>query len=337
MIAVVIDMGWQNYYAQSPYFNLLRSSTPGVLVFVVDGNPKVSDPAANEAIRGCDAIVTSAGLERFFADYEDGPRLSIGDDMHRFDSTGLESLREEVRSCDYYLTAYSLSRTQTDHPYLYLSGWEQRRKLIFYPHCAPAHVQTSPPAHLNSQAAISGEISLVYPIRQKMLEYGGPMVHRIEWKSKVREDYFQELSHWRIGLTCNSWLDYTVAKYYEIPFVGSLLMAPLAFDSLERELLGFRDGENMIAIDDQDFSGDSSSSSNPFRRKLHMAFEMAQDSIVAEAGQALVRSRHTVDSRLRYILGLVDRIRRGGFTLDDQFGIFRQASDLTPAAESESF
>jgi len=329
MYGMVIDPGWREYYANSPYNNLLNSSHGNFQFFEVSRNQGQSDPEEFEKILACDGLVVSTGLEVNLRPIFDGPILSIGDDMHRFDEEGLGALVNEVRGCDFYLTPYSLTRTQTEYPYHYLPGWMKATRLILYPNCAPSpHLRPRPPSTQRPRGFLTGQVSQPYPLRMKIREHGADLLEELPFRAALGQDYFHLLSEYAVGLTCNLWLDSTVAKYYEIPWAGSLLMAPLPFDALERQLLGFRDGINMVAISEMDFSP------NPevFRSKLREALEDGSMASVRDAGTRLVLEHHTVESRLIYLERLLDAICAGAFHVDDQFDIFASTPPVVDAA-----
>jgi hypothetical protein len=64
------------------------------------------------------------------------------------------------------------------------------------------------------------------------------------------EAYARELSKYRCAVTCSSVIDYTVAKYMELPAAGCLL---LATHTPDLHLLGFEDGVNYLRVDESTF------------------------------------------------------------------------------------
>lgn len=326
-LGLVIDKAWGDYYAMSPYRNLLDSSGYGMKTFHVSKDIRNSDPDAWDEILSCDGLAVSVGLEQVLRDSFDGPILSIGDDIHRFDKAGMDVLLTEIQSCDLFLTPYALARPYAEHPYWYLPADIKSSRLAIYPNCAPAGDLSESRAQ-ERRALLTGRVNKVYPVRECMLEVGANLVEQLEFKELLGEAYFQEVGRYRIGLTCNSWLDSTVAKYYEIPWAGSLLMAPLPKDPLERTLLGFEDSVNMLAVAASDFERGGSK----FRAKLNWALSSEEADQIQLAGRDLVREMHTVRSRIQYLIALLMRILDGGFHVDDQFDIFMRASPIRQPA-----
>ncbi|GAA0182700.1 hypothetical protein SH2C18_50320 [Clostridium sediminicola] len=66
----------------------------------------------------------------------------------------------------------------------------------------------------------------------------------------INENYAKELNRSKISFTCGSILEYPVAKYFEILGCRTLLLAKPNKDILE---LGFQDGVNFVACDENDF------------------------------------------------------------------------------------
>jgi spore maturation protein CgeB len=84
---------------------------------------------------------------------------------------------------------------------------------------------------------------------------------------------------------------FTVMKYFEIPACGTLLFAEPT-DAMAA--LGFRDGENWVAVTAADF-----------RERFHYYLRQVPEETVArisQAGRQLIASRHTWDVRAAEIL-----------------------------------
>lgn len=92
--------------------------------------------------------------------------------------------------------------------------------------------------------------------------------------------YARALSRYRAGVTCSLVLGYVVAKYFELPAAGCLLLATHAPD-LER--LGFRDGVNYLRVDERSFDG----------QLAEVLARPAAFEDIRRAGYDLVHARHS--------------------------------------------
>lgn len=105
----------------------------------------------------------------------------------------------------------------------------------------------------------------------------------------------------RVGVTCDGSIGYAVRKFFEIPAFGTLLAARFFPGA---DALGFRDGENCFALDDEDLE----------RLDEVVAFARG-DGVAArrmiEAGQAMVRQLHTADRRAEQLISLLAAVCEG--------------------------
>jgi hypothetical protein len=109
--------------------------------------------------------------------------------------------------------------------------------------------------------------------------------------------FARTLNRLRSCFTCASVYRFTVMKYFEIPACGTLLFAE---PTDATAALGFRDGENFVAVTPADF-----------RDKFHYYLRQASDEAVARiswAGRQLIESRHTWDVRATELLTLFRRV-----------------------------
>ena len=103
--------------------------------------------------------------------------------------------------------------------------------------------------------------------------------------------FARTLNRLRSCFTCASVYRFTVMKYFEIPACGTLLFGE---PTEATEALGFRDGENFVAVTPADF-----------REKFRHYLRQAPGETVAgisRAGRKLIESRHTWDARAAEIL-----------------------------------
>jgi len=135
---------------------------------------------------------------------------------------------------------------------------------------------------------LAGSLGKFYPFRQAVA--GNPNVKVIPHPgyTEVQEgggggvfgaDYARELSRYVAAVTCGSVLGYAVAKYFELPAAGCLLLAQYLPDL---DLLGYRDGVNYLAVTEKNFDA-------------KLADVLARPEAYApvrRAGFELMRSRH---------------------------------------------
>jgi len=185
-------------------------------------------------------------------------------------------------------------------------GVRRNKKVVWVPHGASPDFFL--PFHENPVNAVllSGKIQPVYPLRERMRELRDSGKYRIDLvehpgyhcqydhKSDpaVGSGYAREIRSRLCAFTCSLKHHYTVAKFFEIPATGSLLLA----DASVREALlqlGFAEYEHYIPA-----YGDS----------LDVAVAFVLDPAnrglidrVRRAGQELVKARHTVRNRARQI------------------------------------
>ena len=164
-------------------------------------------------------------------------------------------------------------------------------KLVHFPHFFSARdfAAVEFNEHPLAKCILSGARGKFYPLREHaarnpdvvVLEhpgYGGSGEKR--GAALFGEAYARELAKYRCAVTCSSVIDYTVAKYMELPAAGCLL---LATQTPDLQLLGFEDGVNFLRVDESTF--DAALSDVLARPE---AFEP-----IRRAGFELVRARHS--------------------------------------------
>jgi len=107
---------------------------------------------------------------------------------------------------------------------------------------------------------LSGAINKAYPLRMyvdsnindNLIKLNHPGYEKLATsdKFKLDFDYGNELNKYFCCLATSSIYDYVVAKYFEIPASGSLLLANYTPDL---DILGFVDGKNYLAVTKENF------------------------------------------------------------------------------------
>jgi hypothetical protein len=146
-------------------------------------------------------------------------------------------------------------------------------------------------------ASLGAHTAGKYPFRIAVREYLESQ-HELRFYARQRlpgghdgPRFARTLNRLRSCFTCASVYRFTVMKYFEIPACGTLLFAE---PTDATAALGFRDGENFVAVTPADI-----------REKFHCYLRQASEDTVArisQAGRQLIESRHTWDVRAMEIL-----------------------------------
>lgn len=308
MIALVLSSAWPRYYASSPFLNLLQGAHPRFSV--IGALPhETTDERFRFKVNQCEALVVDDVLSTYMDFYTGGPKLMVGGDPHCHNAKQVERITKEYNSVDYVLTGAVFSR-KLSPPYLYPDE-SLRAKHVYFPHMVP---DGPPPAYpwegRHKTALLSGSMDkAVYPFRWECRELSqkGAPITLLPQNDFQHEAYFEKLGTYQSAITCNSNFEYTVAKYFEIPWCGAILLAPPLGTKEEAELIGFVHKENAL-----------------FPLSPEGAARWAEDinkdpeaRAMASAGAKLMRNHHTTYQRLDYIDRLVTLIKAGGFRPED--------------------
>lgn len=314
MYLMVLTNGWRNYHVMSP--NLLLLENAGTLPeFSVHGiDDEVGAWRARASLSEAKAIICDTVCWRYFQDIKNIPKILISVDAHALYANQYEEYVKAFEWADYILSPYSLVSNAADR--IYHLPKKFKHKTIFFPHFVDGKSVTCQEKTI--EAALSGAISDTYPFRQMAQEL--PWLHRPAIHTEiVKRDYLDYIAKARVGVTCNSRIGYTVAKYFEIPFAGTLLYAPAIRSTLESELLGY--GDRMMEIATEKTSQEIE------QRLLQILADFENRKQKIETAQRLIQNRHTVKHRLKYLLSLLDRINTGNYMVYDQFDLFLDSFD----------
>jgi hypothetical protein len=149
----------------------------------------------------------------------------------------------------------------------------------------------------------------VYPFRFecRVKSQNGAQITLLGPNEFQHENYFEKLGTYRAAITCNSIFEYTVAKYFEIPWTGAVLIAP-RISNEESELIGFKHNRNVIWVEE----------CHSVERAIEVLNDLADvTETISANGAELMRKSHTAYQRLDYIERLVRLIKAGGFTPED--------------------
>jgi len=146
----------------------------------------------------------------------------------------------------------------------FIEKWKKfENKAIWFPHFYAPASRFNLPYNNNpiKKCLLIGEVHKhYYPLRHKVLSEKTKMIDYIKHPGyhidienivqkdiPIRDNYAKKLNEYFCNITCCSRFQYTLAKYFEIPATGSLLIAD-SCDEINK--LGFKDGINYIQINE---------------------------------------------------------------------------------------
>lgn len=317
MIALIVSAKWPEYYASSPFNNLLRSSHPRFKTFaLLPGD--LSSESVQHQINECEAIVVDDVLALKCGFYKNGPKFMVAGDGHAHTNDDAKLRDAQYQSVDYVLTSGYFAKKL---PQYHWPLEQSRARRLFCPHTVPGHLPPPvTPFNLKvRRALLSGSISKeVYPFRKEVLASHARGVEVLTWGQTNHSAYFAKVSTYWFAITCPSVFECALAKYFEIPWCGTVLIAP-SISQEEAELLGFKHEKNMVFVSS---AADVSAIVSDLRKE-----EGLYERVTTE-GQRLMTHSHTVEKRLEYIAALVDSVRAGTFRHYDCFDLFKKVSGL---------
>jgi hypothetical protein len=270
--------GWQRYetcHVTSDFLDLLRlrfGAIPNVVLFW-ESYPQFVRHAAALA--------------------EAGARLYVmTDDLHR---PGRDGMREALRVADGILSTYA-PRLGEFFPEVDPS------KVTWVPHAASPDFLLPVAETPAPVVFVSGAISNVYPLRQTMrdLALRRPELARLHGHPgyfcnfnygsdrRIGRGYAEAIRACLAAFTDGLTYRYVVAKHFEIPATGALLIADRAC-SPQLATLGFDDGVHYLAASAEDLEQIVERALDPSIR--------AEIDAIRRRGHALVHARHTTAQR----------------------------------------
>lgn len=180
------------------------------------------------------------------------------------------------------------------------------KKAIWVPHSASPDFMLPYNEHSENAILLSGAINHHYPLRQQMkalhdqrryslVHHPHPGYHcayDYERNGNVGRGYAERLNKYRVGFTDALTYGYVVAKHFEIPATGALLLADAAVGEPLREI-GFVENEHYIPV-----------SSENLEERLRYVLDEANHrelDVIRRNGQALVWEKHKTSDRARQI------------------------------------
>jgi hypothetical protein len=222
----------------------------------------------------------------------------VADDLHH---QGMRERREKAfLLCDTILASYAYRFAD------FFPDVAKSRRVVWLPHSAsPDFALPANPAARN-ELFLSGAISQVYPLRERLnalMESGGKEIVRQEHPgyhcqydyagdSRVGRAFARRIWEHRAAFTDCSIYRYAVAKHFEIPATGALLVADVALEEPLNQL-GFLPGVHYFPVSDEDLEERV--------RYLFREEHQAESDRIRQNGQALVLARHRTSHRAKLI------------------------------------
>ena len=224
----------------------------------------------------------------------------FADDLHWWNEGMRQSKQLAYTLCDTILAAYA---------YVFGSFFPdvaRAREVVWVPHAASPDFMLPFNERPINAVLLSGAVNHYYPLRQqlKALHDGGPRGvayrphpgyrcnYNYENDESVGRGYARTLNLYRACFTDALKYGYVVAKFFEIPATGALLLADASVSGPLAEL-GFVEGVHYVPVREHDLE-------EKVEYVLDESNHAALDA-VRRAGQALVRERHKTADRARLI------------------------------------
>jgi hypothetical protein len=227
-------------------------------------------------------------------------KFLFADDLHWWDDDSRMRKAVSFALCDGVLSTYGYAWAR------FYPEFCGTKKVVWIPHSAsPDFMLSFNPASENS-ILLSGAISRYYPLRQKMKALHDEGAYSIAFldhpgyftgfdydnSQNVGHGYARTINKYRTAFTDSLIFQYVVAKYFEIPATGALLLADAAVSGPLREL-GFIENQHYVPA-----------SNETLEEKIQYVLdERNHDELnrIRRNGQELVWARHKTADRARQI------------------------------------
>jgi hypothetical protein len=224
----------------------------------------------------------------------------FADDLHSRDEATKRAKHSAYSICDSVLATYAYAFES------YFPDLSPAKEVIWIPHAASPDFMLP----LNDQPVnavlLSGALNHHYPLRQQLKAVRDANPRRVayhphpgyhcsydyERDGRVGRGYARTLNQHRACFTDASKYGYVIAKYFEIPSAGALLLADSSVGGALAQL-GFVEGVQYVPV-----------SAGDLEEKIEYVLDEANHAAldrVRRAGQALVWERHKTADRARLI------------------------------------
>lgn len=238
--------------------------------------------------------------------------ISFWDDLHYFNEA---SRRNRHRLFE---TATALLLTYPEHFFFYDEYSCYREKVFSFPWFSAFETKLADDAWYNrpGKLLLSGRISDSYPLRKSLaslvsqdailapqveiLRHPGYNERQKQLGAILDIDYYNYLSLFKGSVATSGEsavfpIDYVVAKYYEIPAAGDLLVCQPIPYLQER---GFVNGKNCIYLD----------LTQPIEHLRDICNNIESYYSIAKSGQILIRQKHSIAQRLVDLASIIHKL-----------------------------
>lgn len=270
-----------------------------------NGPGTVTDNIVEEFGELPETIIFSQAYEFLQARAGDIQRLNcnkvfLADDLHWWNQEMRQMKSISFALCDTVFATYAYTWAKF---YPELAGMKQ---VVWIPHAASPDFMVPYNVRAENSIFLSGAISQHYPLRQQMMNLFAQQTYSIkshrhpgyqvgyDYNSNpnIGRGYAEKINRYRVGFTDCLTFKYVVAKYFEIPATGALLLAEDAVKEPLKEL-GFIENINYVPV----------SKENLEEQVKYVLDEKNREELdqVRRRAQELVWERHTTSDRAKLI------------------------------------
>jgi hypothetical protein len=270
-----------------------------------NGPGTVTDNIVEEFGELPETIIFSQAYEFLQARAGDIQRLNcnkvfLADDLHWWNQEMRQMKSISFALCDMVFATYAYTWAKF---YPELAGM---KKVVWIPHAASPDFMVPYNDRAENSIFLSGAISQHYPLRQQMMNLFAQQTYSIkshrhpgyqvgyDYNSNpnIGRGYAEKINKYRVGFTDCLTFKYVVAKYFEIPATGALLLAEDAVKEPLKEI-GFIENINYVPV----------SKENLEEQVKYVLDERNREELdeVRRRAQELVWARHTTSDRARQI------------------------------------
>lgn len=249
-------------------------------------------------------VILFWGGEKFLCEHEreveklNTAKWFVADDLHHH---GARDMREKAfLLCDTLLATYAYRVAE------YFPRVAEARRVVWLPHSASPDFALPFNLQARNELFLSGAICNAYPMRQRvngLMESGFPGIVRRPHPGyhcgykygndlRVGRAFARLMWEHRAAFTDCTRFQYAVAKHFEIPATGALLVADSSIEPPLEEL-GFVPGFHYLSVSDENLEDRVS---YVLREEHHAELDQ-----IRRNGQALVLERHRTSHRARLI------------------------------------
>jgi hypothetical protein len=197
----------------------------------------------------------------------------------------------------------------------FMSKWgEFADKLVVFPQFVDGTVIEGLEFNNNpaTKCLLTGFIGDYYPLRKHIFLRGHiEYLHHPGYgndstisksRYKIGADYYKELNKYFCSVATSSIVNYVVAKYFEIPAVGTLLLGQYTPDL---EALGFVDGNNYVKL----------TKDNACSKIWEVLQKPEEHETIRRNGMQFVLDNHTHLQRFEYLKNFIEGLQYGSYKL----------------------